>query len=402
MKISCDGTTAAQGDAAVDGSGKDYDGTADEATQSVKYGTTVTCTLQAYDGTTVAAKPVAKAGVLVNIADSRGVDGAAVTSLTNTVVTTDAAGAGTYVTTIADPGLVAGAGNEAANYQILTLSNNAANTTALAAIVQGSTNASDAIKGFMWDDTARAEESVVVTATRYVDASSVGTGATNTVTATSYDQYGVGVAGNTLTLSTSAAVGLGQATTSTFSAARTANSSGVATWGVTRDSADDLAETFSVTDGTNSGTFTAYWPVSSSTTAFNSMSTAALIPDVAVGADWTTNTQAQLVVVDTANDTFIVHVQYGAAEGNTCTSTVAGDDRLSACTHVRYTYDSDDAFMDNSVGQTYAQFETTLATMEALGTNHLVTAVDLYGGGGTAIGNLEQAIPGNASHWNIP
>ncbi len=401
-KIACDGTTADQGDPAVDGRGKDYDSATDEATQAAKYGTTVTCTITAWDGTGTTSKAVAKAGVRVNVADKRGTDGAAATSLTNTVVTTGADGTGTYTTTIADPGLVAGAGNDAATYQILTLSNSAANTTTLANFFQvAGTN--DAIKGFMWDDTARAEYSVVVTGTRYVDASSVGTGATNTISATSYDQYGVGVAGNALTMTTTGAVGLGQTDTSTYSAARTADSSGTATWGVTRDAATDLAETFTVSDGSNTGTFTSYWPVSSSTTAFNSMSTAALIPDVAGNsATWTSNTLANLVVADTANDTFILAIKYGAAEGNTCTSTVAGHDQLSACTHVRYTYDSDDAFFKTGAASTYAAFDYALSLLEGAGTNQLTAVTDMFSGTAANIGEFHQAIPGNASHFRMP
>jgi hypothetical protein len=315
---------------------------------------------------------------------------------------TGADGTGTYTTTIADPGLVAGAGNEAATFQVLTISNSAANTTTLAAFVQGAANGADAIKGFMWDDTAAAEKSVVVTGTRYVDASAVGTGATNTISATSYDQYGNGVAGNALTMTTTSAIGLGQAAVSTYSAARTASSAGVATWGVTRDAASDLAETFSVSDGTNTGTFTAYWPVSSSTTAFNSMSTAALIPDIAKTGDWTTNSIASLVVADTANDTFILYVKYGAAEGSTCrAASTAGNHEQSACTHVRYTYDADDAYFKTGASVTYTAFDYALSLLEGAGTNQLTAVTDMFAAG-AANGTFKQQIVGNASHWSMP
>jgi len=410
-KMTCSATTAYQGGPTVAGFGLDYNlADADEALQTQKFGTTATCTVTAWNGTGLASKAVAKAGVLININDARGAQDGAATTLSNTVIVTGADGTATYTTTIADPGLVAGAGNEAAAYQILTMTdggNVAAGGTALAAFVQGAANGADAIKGFMWDDTAAAEKTVVVTGTRYVDASAVGTGATNTITGTSYDQYGNGVAGNALTMTTTSAVGLGQAATSTYSAARTASSGGVSTWGVTRDAASDLAETFTVSDGTNTGTFTAYWPVSSSATALGladpAGSTAALIPDIANNGIWTLNTIASLVVADSANDTFILAVKYGNAEGTTCAAaSTAGGSSQSACTHVRYTYDSDDAFFKTGAASTYAAFDLALATAEALGTNQLTAVTDMFSGTAANVGEFHQAISGLASHYRMP
>jgi len=318
---------------------------------------------------------------------------------------TGADGTATYTTTIAD---VAGA--TAAAYQILTMTdggNAAAGGTALAAFVQGAANGSDAIKGFMWDDTTAAEKTVVVTGTRYVDASAVGTGATNTITATSYDQYGNGVSGNAMTMTTTSAVGLGQADTSTYSAARTASSSGVSTWGITRDAASDLAETFTVSDGTNTGTFTAYWPVSPAAGALGLSDPAtpsnALVPDVLNNGIWTLNVIASLVVADAANDTFILALKYGFAEGSTCqASAVAGNHSQSACTHVRYTYDSDDAFFKTGAASTYAAFDLALATTQALGTNQLTAVTDMFSGTAANVGEFHQAIPGLASHFRMP
>jgi hypothetical protein len=240
----------------------------------------------------------------------------------------------------------------------------------------------------------------VTTGSRYVAASSVSTGATNTITATSYDQYGVGVGGNALTLSMTAETGLGIASNSTFSAARTADSGGAASWGVTRDAATDMKETFTVSDGTNTGSFAAYWVVSSSTTAFNSMSTAALVPDIAMSGIFTSNTIARLVVVDPANDKFVLEVEYGTAAVTNSLS--CGDvGALHECTYVVYSYDSDDSFFDAGAAATYTAFDYALLVMAAGATNQQITAVDMFGAG-TANGQFHQAIAGNASQWSMP
>ena len=180
-------------------------------------------------------------------------------------------------------------------------------------------------------------------------ASATGSGASQTVTALSYDQYGKGIASGSLgmTLTGDGAnrgLAVGQtdegtsAITNTFTTTRTTNSSGIATWGVTRDSAVSGSTTFRVNDNEdNYDAETMYWTNASSTTAVGDESASApntLVPTVNYAdCDADTEVGAQLVGIDAAADTVIVAIcNYKSA------------DSAAHTRFVEYVYDSNDQF----------------------------------------------------------
>ena len=199
-------------------------------------------------------------------------------------------------------------------------------------------------------DTARDENSVTMAlASGYVLASATGSGASQTVTATSWDQYGVGIASNSLGMTLTGTgsdkgLAVGQtdegtsAITNTFTTTRTTNSSGVATWGVSRDSAVSGSSTFRVNDSEdNNDVESMYWTNLSSSTAVGDE--AASAPNVLVTdtdfatATADTNVGAQIVGLDAANDLLIV-----AIRGYKSTDTTYHT------RYVQYSYDDNDAY----------------------------------------------------------
>jgi hypothetical protein len=358
-----------------------YDGTNSATCHEAKFGSDVTFSLQLKDATGTTNYNVAKAGSKLNVNDSQGTGGSAGTSMTNTVITTDADGAGSYVASMADPS------SSATNvkFQVLTFSdggNAALGITAVGAFTTGTANASDTSVCLKWEDVARDETTVVASvAGAYTTASATGSGATNTVTGTAYDQYGVGIASSSLGLTTSTA-GVGSASAATFTSTRTTNSSGVATFAVTRDAATTAKSTFRVNDDEdNNASKVVYWTIAPSSTALDTDNTSS-IPNqftaeavIASCADGTTG--GNTVVIDVANDVFIVDFTHY--------------DNSSACTnsYVKYSYDSNDAFFISGEAQTYAAFDyaLSLTTMDANGV--LTTPDELYGG--TNNGELDVA-----------
>ena len=279
----------------------------------------------------------------------------AASSITTHVLTTDANGAATFTLSAADPS--ATVSNGARGHQIVIDNSTTANTVAgcatswTEALGDSGAAVSDDTYALKWDDTARDEYSVVATlANGYVRASATGSGASQTVTATSYDQYGVGIAatslGMTLTGSgTSRGLVVGQedegssAITNTFTTTRTTNSSGVATWGVSRDSTVSGSTTFRINDNEdNNDVETMYWTNATSSTAVGDDGTNDVPNTFKADADYadvdaTGEVGGQLVALDKANDTLVVAI-VAYVDGTL----------LEETRYVEYVYDSNDQF----------------------------------------------------------
>ena len=371
-----------------------YDGTNSATCHEAKFGSDVTFTLQLKNATGTAAYNVAKSGVRLNVNDSQGTGGSAGTSMTNTVITTDADGAGTYTASMADPSTSA----TNIKFQVLTFSDGSNSTygvTTVDSFTTGTANSSDTSVCLKWEDVARDETTVVASvASAYTTATATGSGATNTVTGTAYDQYGVGIASSSLGLTTST-LGVGSGTAATFTTTRTTNSSGVATFAVTRDAATTAKSTFRVNDDEdNNASKVVYWTISPSSTVLDT-GNATSAPNqftsdavIASCADGTAG--ATVVVADTANDVFIVDFQHY--------------DNSSACTasYVKYSYDSNDAFFIAGEAVTYAAFDANYtAAYEPQDANGVLTTPDeLYDG--TNNGELDVAAStGYASEYRL-
>jgi hypothetical protein len=358
-----------------------YDGSASATCHEAKFGSDVTFTLQLKDATGTTNYNTAKSGVRLNVNDTQGTGGSAATSMTNTVITTDADGAGTYTASMADPATAAGS----LKFQILTFSDGSNSTygvTTVGAFTTGVANSADTSVCLKWEDVARDETTVVTSvASAYTTATATGSGATNTVTGTAYDQYGVGIASSSLGLTTATA-GVGSATDATFTTTRTTNASGVATFAVTRDAATTAKSTFRVNDNEdNNASKVVYWTVAPSATVLDTGNASSapnqFTAENVIGncADGTTG--GTTVVVDVANDVFIVDFRHY--------------DNTSACTnsYVKYSYDSNDAFFISGEAQTYAAFDYALSITAQDANGVLTTPDELYGA--TNNGELDVA-----------
>ena len=359
-----------------------------------KMGSDITITLQLKRSTgTSAALNVADAGVSIGVNSATGTHGGSnvATDIQNSIVVTDASGTATYTASKAEP--TAGDGNDTATFQMITFTNSAAANTAAAktAITMftkgaaGADSSDDAIC-IHWQDTARDDASVATSVSNgYVSATTTGAGATNTVTATNYDQYGVGISGASLGLTSV----VDMAGASTYSVTMTTNSSGTATWGVTRDNATSTREIFRVNDDDdNNASATAYWVIAPGTTALDGEETTGSVPTnfitesaytyaVAAGDG---NPEAAWVAFDAANNKMVADLHV--------------DD--TAHTYVVYTYDSNDQFHGASgAAQTMAAWEAAWALIgkNAAG---VLTAADDWGSGGYA----KVASSSYVSQWN--
>jgi len=361
-----------------------------------KMGSDVTVTVQLRSQAGTATYNVAQAGCSINVTSATGTHGAVTSAIATTVIVTDANGAATFTASKTEP--TALDANDAATTQFLTFANNAtANTaagcTAIGDFTHGSTGVitdAGAFLGtantlaFKWDDEVRDNNSVVTTAANsYVRATATGSGATNTVTATSYDQYGVGVANGSIGLTET----LTGATASAFTVTRTTNSSGVATFGVSRDAATSAKSVFRANDDEdNNGSATAIWTVVPSSTAIdasvgtNSKPTAFVPTRAYTGTAIDNALEAQIMHVDSANDKMIVEL-------------VGYDDvaAASATQFVEYTWDSNDTFFIAGVAKTQAQWETGLATVG------LTAMDDIYDAANN--GKLLVVSTSNVSEW---
>jgi len=346
-----------------------YDGTNSATCHEAKFGSDVTFTLQLKNATGTTNYNTPKSGVRLNVNDSQGTGGAAGTSMTNTVITTDADGAGSYVASMADPATASGN----IKFQVLTFSDGSNVTygvTTVAAFTTGAANSSDTSVCLKWEDVARDETTVVTSvATAYTTATAVGSGATNTVTGTAYDQYGVGIASSSLGLTTST-LGAGSASAATFTTTRTTNSAGSATFAVARDAATTAKSTFRVNDDEdNNASKVVYWTIAPSATVLDTGVAASasnvFVPGAAIASCADGTAGGDIVVIDTANDVFIVDINHY--------------DNSSACTntYVKYTYDSNDAFFITGAAQTYAAFDYALS-IKAASAGVLTTPATLY------------------------
>ena len=330
-----------------------------------KYGSDVTVTLQLKrDASAAASKNVARAcniQITEYLTTPQAATGTVTTfggvasSIVTHVVTTDAAtGSVTFTLSSAEPS--ASVDNGGRGHVIVIDNAGTANTAAgcptswTEGAIDSGAWSNDADYALQWDDTARDENSVTMAlASGYVLASATGSGASQTVTATSWDQYGVGIASNSLGMTLTGTgsdkgLAVGQtdegtsAITNTFTTTRTTNSSGVATWGVSRDSAVSGSSTFRVNDSEdNNDVESMYWTNLSSSTAVGDE--AASAPNVLVTdtdfatATADTNVGAQIVGLDAANDLLIV-----AIRGYKSTDTTYHT------RYVQYSYDDNDAY----------------------------------------------------------
>ena len=343
------------------------------------YGSDITVTLQLRRALSAAAsKNVARAcyiqvteyitAAAAATAASSSTFGGAAVAITTHLVATDANGTATFTMSAADPSATTSNGSRG---HVIVVDNAATSNAAIGcptswveANADSGAALADAAFAVKWDDTAREQDSVSVSfASGYVLAHATGTGASNTITATSYDQYGVGIASGSLgmTLSgpgTSRGVGAGQndegasTITNTFTTTRTTNASGVATWGVSRDSAVSGSSTFRVNDiEDNADVETMYWTNLPSATAVGNDGTKdvpnTLLVEVDCCSPSTGEVSAQLVGLDAANNLLIVQITSYSA------TTSAADSRW-----VQYSYDSNDQFTLNGVASDQLRFES--------------------------------------------
>jgi len=345
-------------------------GTTDDTTQGFQGSDiTIQVQLQSAAGTS-ALLNVAQAGCSIGVNVASGGFGGASTTISNSIITTDATGLATY-TAAGTATVAAGADNDTGGHQIITFSNSAtANAVAGCATITGFVTGAagtdvDARVSIQWDDVPRAAEKSVTAATSpYVTASGLTAGANNTVSTTVYDQYGVGISG--------ASVGMVTSGTSTFTVTRTTNSSGVATFGVNRVAAASAVETW--TANTTSidwdySSATSYWVQGVTVTALDTgLATSApnnfVTAAAYAGAAADGSPEAAWVVADVANNVAIADLMTDEA----------------AHTYVKYTWDDNDAFLVGGVSKTLAQWELLIATQFPL----IIGTANDWGSGGYA------------------
>jgi len=349
-----------------------------------KMGTDTVITLQLRSSTGVTSNTVSQAGCVIDVSSATGTHGGAASAIAVTSVTTDASGTATFTASKTEP--TALDANDAATAQHLTFTRNATAsnaagcTTTFSDVTFGSTGSASNSGAFLgagpsiaikWDDEVRDNNTVVAaTSSKYVRATATGSGATNTVTGTSYDQYGAPMANQSIGL-TSTIMG---ATASTFTTTRTTNSSGVATFGVTRDDATSASESFRVNDDEdNNSTAYGLWTIVPGSTdigddAGTGDNPQTYAPDTAAAASAATGEiMASIVEDDVANNLMVVLL-------------TAYNGSASVSYFTEYTWDDNDAFVVNGVAKTLAQWETALVAAAPSWTNQ----DDIYNGGTNA------------------
>jgi len=282
----------------------------------VKMGTTVNITVQLVDG---AGKAVARSGQNVIFTNTvyAGVDNTGtVSSINSTTVKTDVTGKATFSVTQADPTT----GNDADFDQ----------TVGITGVWSGGT-----VK-LEWSDNAATAKLTTVKATNaYVLASTTGS---NSVAATTYDQYGSGMAGQTVAFKSDDTAGIGTTAINVVT-----NSSGVATLGWARTVTTSNAETITAT-GATSPTTVAYWVINPTGTDYATANNTALVADV-------------------AND----KVVFLSATGNSD----AGD-------WVVIPYDSGDQFNLAGSATTYALFDAALSATDVITVTYAPSGVSIW------------------------
>ena len=326
---------------------------------------------QAPGAANVAAYNVAQScGVAVAVYEATTVGGA-ITSITNSTIFTDATGSVTFTPpTPADTTVTDGTHGMTVVFSDYVYNGTAGLDWASCADIadisydvdfDGDGDADTDGFSFVWmEAVATANTIVSAAAADYVTASSTGTGATNTVTGTQYTNYGEPLANVNLGLTaiTGTSIdGIGDDVISTFTVTRTTNSSGTATFGLTRDDGDPAKEIFKITDETAtknvSANVTVLWTDAPSSTPLDATSAAGSAPTALVpSSTWSgaavldNDVEAQIVAVDNANDTMVVEVAYydeGASAADT--------------TFIAYTWDSNDYFFDAGNAQSQANWE---------------------------------------------
>lgn len=284
----------------------------------VKFGATVTVTIQATDGT----DPIAQAGLTFNVKETR-MDGTN-TTVSNTTVTTDATGAASVSLTASDPNSTNAAGTDYVNVALDVTSTNGGPLT--------NPSVTDVEVEF-GDD---ASDLLTIVASQASDYDTVKTSAVNrTVSATAYDQYGLTMSGQSIDF---AVTGASAADSGTF----VTNLSGVASFtysGGTVNGTDTVA-----VDDAATGLITDSIPFYWGTVAAD---------DQALIIDANPDT---LVVADTDNDKLVVI-----------------DGSVGGTTVYVLSYDANDQFTTSGGLATYAEFETALAAA-TLGTDTITSS----------------------------
>ena len=361
--------------------------------------------------TNTAAKNVSQAGCGISVSVYENTTfGGAITNITNSTLITDANGSATFTpdepadTTAADAenGMSVVFSNFAYNGVAGTDYSSCATISAVTYDLNfdGAGTADTDGFSFSWDDDVPAAGTVTLTAAaNYVTASATGTGATNTLTAVSYDNHGNVRANKEIGLMSwgigAAAIdGIGDDVASTFTVTRTTNSSGAATFGLTRDDGDPAKEVFKVNDDALnlSAAATVIWTDAPSSVALDNDSAAGSAPTALVpGSAWSgaavadDDVEAQIVRVDLANDTYVVEIAYY--------DEVAG---AADTTFVAYTWDSNDFFHDGGVAYNQAMWEYLLS----LDTITPAAGDDLYHA--TTNGTQSVQSSSNPSEYNRP
>ena len=305
----------------------------------VSFGQTITFTGQlqtATGGTNVAQAASATTVTDVTIQgadDGAGLDGDAgagtILSTTTTALTTDANGTWTYSVTQADP-------------SALTATNLIQSNITFATAVGVNTNVL-----ITWNDNPSVASLVnTVNDTDY--GVGAATGVARTATATVYDQYGVGMSGQSVGFETAR---VPAATTSFAAATRTTNSSGVATLGFTDTQTTATAETVQATSGALAAASDVFYRITGA-------GADATLVDTGTGgvSDQAGDVILTVVVNDAANDTLIVR----------------NDSNGANVTYASYAYRSTDQFTKftaptTRVATTMADFETQMAANMLLG-----------------------------------
>lgn len=313
----------------------------DDGGELVSFGQTVTFTGQLQTAT--GGTNVAMAGSATTVTDQTiqgaddgaGLDGDGVAgddvivSTTTTSLTTDANGSWTYSVTQADP-------------SALTANNLIQTSLTFATAIGANTNVL-----ITWNDNPSVASKVTV-----VNNSDYGvgaaTGVSRTATATVYDQYGVGMSGQSVGFDTSRSP---TATASFAAATRTTNSSGVATLGFTDVQTTSTGESVHAYAGALVATPDVFYRISGAGADAESVD-----KGTSGVSDQAGDVLLSVVVNDAANDTLVVR----------------NDSNGAAVTFASYAYRSTDQFTkftapSTNVATTMADFETQMAANMLLG-----------------------------------
>ena len=318
----------------------------DTTFELVRYGTTVTITgtLKTSSLTAVAAARAIEVIETTTLVGGTALLGDNGTDLTNagggldktesvvtTTGTTDATGVWTHTITVADPTPVGTA--------LSSVLSRHQTTSMIFVDLEGDgvTETNAGTVSISWDDNPQVVSKVTATEGSYHGAGVAVTGVSRTSTATVYDQFGVGVASQTVTFTNAGTAGT-TATTDSFTDATTriTNASGVATLAYT-DLQTDSAKMITTATSTAAGTSTFYRTVAAA--AAFSETEAATNDGTVVATNFTAADTSDLLTFDAAHllavgDEIIVDTGLvSAAIGGAFTALTAGNVLVSATVH---------------------------------------------------------------------